>query len=108
LFFVLYGCVLILCSMFDMDTPYFTVYILYSLKSGIFYTGFTSDLIRRYHDHNFNNTAGFTTKHRPWVVFYTEIFNSMQEAKKRELFLKSGQGRAFVKKDIMPIYFPLI
>ncbi|MBP6237116.1 MAG: GIY-YIG nuclease family protein [Saprospiraceae bacterium] len=42
-------------------------------KSNIFYTGFTSNLIKRFHDHNSFNLTGFTVKHRPWIVFYTEI-----------------------------------
>ncbi|WP_255502125.1 GIY-YIG nuclease family protein [Algoriphagus sp. AK58] len=37
----------------------FVVYILYSASSGKTYTGMTSDLITRFHFHNFKSTKGF-------------------------------------------------
>ena len=91
-----------------MNPDYYTVYILYSLKSGIYYTGFTSDLIKRFHDHNLFNVSGFTVKHRPWMVFYTEILPTKSKAMQREKFLKSGRGRTFIKNDIYPVYSLLI
>ena len=91
-----------------METDIYTVYVLYSKKSNIFYTGFTSNLIKRFHEYNSFNLTGFTVKHRPWVVFYTEILYSKTEAIKREKFLKSGQGRQFLKNDIPKIYTQFI
>jgi hypothetical protein len=32
----------------------------------------------------------------PWQVIYTEKFDNLGEARKREIFLKSGQGRKFL------------
>jgi putative endonuclease len=87
-----------------MEIESYTVYILYSFKQKINYTGYTSNLIKRFKDHNVNNTKGFTTKYRPWIVLYTEEYGTRKEAMMREKFLKSGRGRAFVKEDIFPKY----
>mgnify|MGYP002078584950 CR=1 FL=1 len=91
----------------DMQQEVFTVYILYSIKSRIFYYGYTSDLIKRYHDHNFSGFHSFTARHRPWVVLYNEMYYSRKDAILREKYFKSGQGRAFVKNHIAPIYLNL-
>ena len=76
----------------------FVVYILYSSQYKIHYTGFTSSLIARFKSHNEFGTKGFTKKYRPWIVIYVEFFNNKKDALKREKFLKSGQGRQFVKE----------
>ena len=87
-----------------MNLDCFTVYVMFSSKNGTFYTGFTTNLIKRFHDHNFNNTSGYTVKYRPWIVLYTEIYYSKGEAMSREKFLKTGVGRDFIKKTVFPTY----
>ncbi|WP_379969686.1 GIY-YIG nuclease family protein [Epilithonimonas sp. UC225_85] len=61
------------------------------------YVGFTSSIIDRIKSHNFLATKGYTIKFRPWTVIHTEFFNNKKDAMEREKFLKSGQGRLFVK-----------
>ena len=78
----------------------FVVYILYSRKYKKRYTGYTSNLIQRFYSHNFLSKKGFTIRYRPWEVVYVEYFNTKEEAKSREKFLKSGQGRAWIKKNV--------
>ena len=75
----------------------YVVYVLYSKKFNIHYTGYTSDLLSRFKSHNEFGTKGFTKKYRPWKVIYVAFFISKLEAIKHERFLKSGQGRVFVK-----------
>jgi len=77
------------------------VYILYSEKYGKTYTGFTSDLINRMRSHNQFATKGFTYRYRPWTVAYLEWFSTKKEAMERERFLKSGQGREWVKDKLI-------
>ncbi|WP_299600726.1 GIY-YIG nuclease family protein [uncultured Aquimarina sp.] len=79
----------------------FVVYILFSKKYNKTYTGYTSDLIKRFHSHNQLATKGFTIKYRPWLVAYIEFFTNKKEALEREKFLKSGKGRAWVKDKLM-------
>lgn len=78
----------------------FVVYILYSEKYSKFYVGYTSDLIQRFLSHNSLGTKGYTMKFRPWQVVHVEFFTSLEEALKRERFLKSGKGREWRKANI--------
>jgi putative endonuclease len=78
----------------------YVVYILFSEKSQKYYTGFTSDLISRFHSHNELSTKGWTIKYRPWKVIYVEFFASKTEALAREKYLKSGKGREYLQKEI--------
>jgi len=78
----------------------FTVYVLYSQKFNQIYIGFTSDLPNRLLSHNELATKGHTIKYRPWVIAYTEEYQTKSEALKRESQLKSRQGRVFVWKLI--------
>jgi putative endonuclease len=77
----------------------FIVYILYSEKFDKTYVGYTSSLIERFKSHNKFSKTGYTTKFRPWMVAYVEIFNTKQEAMAREKWLKSGIGRVFIKNS---------
>ncbi|RAR51083.1 GIY-YIG nuclease family protein [Flavobacterium lacus] len=75
----------------------FVVYILYSEKFDKTYVGFTTSLIERFKSHNELATKGFMIKFRPWKVVYLEFYNSKTEALNREKWLKTGNGRIFIK-----------
>ena len=72
------------------------VYVLRSLKDGRLYKGLTSDLERRVKEHN-SGQAKSTKGFLPWELFHVEEFETREEARKREKYLKSGQGRDFLK-----------
>ena len=72
------------------------VYILKSTKDNKLYTGYSEDPIRRLKDHNSGRTKSLLNR-RPLVLVYQEEFNSEIEAKRREKFLKSGQGRKLIR-----------
>jgi putative endonuclease len=82
----------------------FTVYVLYSPNHQKTYTGYTSSLDDRIKSHNALAKKGFTVKYRPWVILYTEQFETKTEALKREKELKSGKGRDFIKKLVLEKY----
>jgi putative endonuclease len=73
----------------------FTVYVLYSPSFNRIYIGFSSDLNNRFLSHNELATKGHTIKFRPWIIAYTEEFQTKSEAIKRENKLKTAQGRKF-------------
>jgi putative endonuclease len=75
------------------------VYVLRSLKDGKHYTGSTGDLERRLKEHNAGRTAS-TKWRRPFVVVYTEEFDTRAEAEQREKYLKTGKGRGELKKTL--------
>jgi putative endonuclease len=79
----------------------FTVYVLFSKAHNKIYVGYTSDLIARFHSHNSLATTGHTVKYRPWVIAYTEVFDSKSEAMNREKELKSSRGRDFIWNQII-------
>ena len=74
----------------------FTVYILYSDHCLKHYTGMTSNLEERFKSHNIYG-KDWTSKCRPWRAIYTRTFDDKGDALQHEKWLKSGQGRDFVK-----------
>ena len=77
----------------------FWVYVLFSETAQKRYIGQTDDLGRRVREHNDSqhNTMKFTSKHPgPWVLVYSEQFQTRSKAMRREKWLKSGQGRAWL------------
>lgn len=54
-----------------------------------FYTGFTNDLDKRLHKHNhLKSWAHYTKIRRPVELIYSENFETMSEARKREYAIK--------------------
>lgn len=65
----------------------FYVYILKSKKDGKLYIGFTSNLRRRFKEHNMGLEK--STKHRiPFILVYYEAYISKKDAEERERKLK--------------------
>jgi putative endonuclease len=76
------------------------VYVLYSPGYNKIYIGFTSDLEKRLSCHNHPLHKGYTTKFKPWIILYSESFESKTPAMIREKQLKTAKGRAFIKRLI--------
>ena len=74
------------------------VYLLKSLVTGKKYTGSTHEdnPEKRVAYHNAGKVKS-TKSGRPWELIYSEKFDNYTGARKRELFLKTGKGRGFVK-----------
>jgi putative endonuclease len=75
------------------------VYVLRSLKDGNLYTGYTSDLRARIATHTAGK-ARATRGRRPLHLIYYEAYLLRSDAKARELFLKSGSGKRFIRKQL--------
>jgi len=65
----------------------FFVYILKSRKDKSLYIGYTSDLRKRFKEHN-SGLVRSTKSKRPWHLVYYEAYSSRQDATKRENNLK--------------------
>ncbi len=75
----------------------FKVYILRSPKFDRYYVGHTKNLVKRLNEHN-NGKVRSTKAYLPWVVVYTENYDTKSEAFKREQQIKSYKsGEAFKK-----------
>ena len=72
------------------------VYILQSESTGELYKGSTEDLKRRLEQHNTGHSR-FTKSNGPWKLVYYEAFLNKGDARREELFLKSGKGRERIK-----------
>jgi putative endonuclease len=77
----------------------FFVYVLKSKIDGRLYKGMTDNLERRIKEHNFGKVKS-TKGYAPWDLVYSEVFDSRIEARLREVFLKSGIGREFLKEKL--------
>lgn len=72
------------------------VYALQSIEHKYIYVGLTNNLQRRFEEHNRGKEQ--TTRHyRPFKIIYTEKFETRQEARLKEKYLKSGYGKEFLK-----------
>ena len=72
------------------------VYILKSNKNNKLYKGSTENLKERIREHNSGKV--FSTKSgKPWNLIYYEAFLSKNEARREELFLKTGKGRERIR-----------
>ncbi len=77
----------------------FYTYILKSEKNGRFYTGYTNDLRKRLIQHN-KGQSYYTKRDIPYLLIYYEACLNEDDARSREIYLKTGMGKRFVKNRI--------
>jgi putative endonuclease len=77
---------------------YYT-YVLHSKKDGNFYTGYTQDLKLRIEQHNKGQVAS-TKERRPVKLIYYESCLHGGDATRREKYLKTYHGKAYIKKRL--------
>jgi putative endonuclease len=75
------------------------VYVLRSKSSGKHYIGQTDDIKRRLLEHQ-QGLARYTRGRGPWDLVLVEEYSTRTEAMQREHFLKSGQGRNWLKEKL--------
>jgi len=74
-------------------------YILFSKTKNQFYVGSSRENnIDRLKAHNSGKVRS-TKSGRPWIEVAKESFDNYTEARKREIFLKSGVGRQWIKSQ---------
>ena len=84
---------------------YYYVYVLLSEKDGNFYTGYTNDIKRRLDEHNDGKV--YSTKLRlPVKLVYYEGCLNQQDATKREKYLKSGNGKIYLRNRLSNFFNP--
>ena len=77
----------------------FYCYILQSQKDGSFYVGYSQNTETRLLKHN-SSSKGYTSTKKPWVLVYSEKFDSKSQALKREKFIKSQKSKTFIENLI--------
>jgi len=74
----------------------FYVYVLKSIKDKKNYTGFTKNLKFRFKQHQDGNVES-TKGRRPFELIYYEACINMDDATKREKYLKTIYGKKYLK-----------
>ena len=76
----------------------YTVYVLQDIN-GKLYKGMTNNLSRRFNEHK-NGKTLTTRKMASLEIAYKEEYELFEEARKRELYLKTAAGRRFIKNKL--------
>ncbi len=77
-------------------------YILWSSKSKNFYYGSSSDLRKRFIEHN-KGLVKSTKPYLPWKLVFYAGFENKNLAEDFERYLKSGSGKAFAYKRLLDV-----
>jgi len=75
------------------------VYVLISEKDNMFYTGYTSDIEKRFEDH-LNGKVNSTRYRLPVKLVYYECSISQEDALHREKYLKSTYGKRYIRNRL--------
>ncbi|MEI6148224.1 MAG: GIY-YIG nuclease family protein, partial [bacterium] len=75
------------------------VYVLMQITGGPLYKGSCRDLVERLKDHRAGRVSR-TKNQRPLALVHHEYFGTFTEARQKENFLKSGQGREWLKQHL--------
>lgn len=74
-------------------------YVLLSKRDGMWYTGCTHDLRKRFKQHN-DNQISATNGRTPFKLIYYEACENQQDGFAREKYLKSGPGKRYLKNRL--------
>ncbi|OGZ04666.1 MAG: excinuclease ABC subunit C [Candidatus Lloydbacteria bacterium RIFCSPHIGHO2_01_FULL_41_20] len=77
---------------------YYT-YIIRSKKNEMIYTGYTNNLRKRFRQHQ-SGKSSYTKGRGPFELIYYEACLNEDDAKSREIYLKSGMGKRYIKNRI--------
>ena len=83
----------------ERTSMFYYTYVLQSIKNKLYYTGFTSDLRKRFKDHNENKNT-YTKGRGPFKLIYYEACKNLKDAAQREKYLKSGRGKRYIKERL--------
>lgn len=78
--------------------------VLQSERTGNFYTGYTNDLWKRFREHQ-ENKSGYTKGRGPYRLIYYEACLDEDDVKSRELYLKTGKGKRYLKSRLKRFLF---
>jgi putative endonuclease len=82
---------------------FYYTYILKSKKDGKCYTGITNDLRKRLRQHN-EGLSAHTRGRGPFELIYYEACLLKDKARSREIYLKTGMGKRYLKNRLGASY----
>lgn len=81
------------------------VYVLESLsKEKELYIGYSTDVRQRLREHNAGKNVS-TKKYRPWSAIFYEAYLEESDAKRREKYLKTSQGKRLFKRMLKDWFY---
>lgn len=83
------------------------VYLLQSKSDGKIYTGYTNNLKRRVKQH-ISQEVHTTHRMKNIELIYYEAFTNKQDAKERERYLKTTQGKRTLKLMLMHTFAAIV
>jgi len=90
--------------MLPNKTFMFYTYVLISKKDNKFYTGYTENLRKRFKEHCCGQSL-YTKGRGPFEIVYYEACLDEGDARSREIYLKSGRGKAYLKQRLKRFLF---
>lgn len=78
---------------------FYYTYILKSLKDNKMYTGYTKNLKLRFEQHN-KVLVDSTKDRKPFILMYYEACLNQQDATHREKYLKTYNGKRFIRNRL--------
>lgn len=91
--------IILSCNQTASSRNQYYIYIVTNYHNTVLYVGVTSKLIKRIYEHKNKLVKGFTNTYNCNKLVYFEIFSDIQEAIKREKYIK-GKKRNF-KLDLI-------
>jgi putative endonuclease len=72
------------------------LYIIFSEKLDKYYVGSCINMERRLYEHNIGHST-YTSRGTPWTIKYTESYEDLAMAKKREMYIKRMKSRKYIE-----------
>lgn len=82
--------------MVRLSMKFYYVYILKSVKKDWLYVGVTSDLRKRFKEHNAGKSMS-TKAYIPLELIFYEAYRNLKDAKRRELYFKTSKGKTTLR-----------
>ena len=83
---------------------FYDIYVIESIKNKNLYIGYTRNISHRLKEHN--QGLNFSTKSDiPWKLIYYEACLNADDAKRREKYLKTSQGRRLLKRRLKEYFY---
>jgi len=92
------------CPVVKIQMIMFYTYVLMSEKNNSMYIGYSSDLRKRTGEHN-QGLNKSTKPYIPWELIYYEACLNKEDAKRREKYLKTTQGRRLLKRRLKEYFY---
>jgi putative endonuclease len=77
------------------------LYVIRSEINGNLYVGICKNILTRLKEHNMGKNR-YTKGLKPWELVYTESFPNWQKAREKEKYYKSGIGKEYLKRILVP------